>query len=140
MRKRTRGREIALKMLYRIDLLGEKSVEKTLAEETSEIQQKEVKDFASDLVRNVWGLRKELDSIISRVAENWEISRMAIIDRNILRIGAYELLHSEDVPNKVAINEAIELAKKYSTEDSGAFVNGILDKIREERDAQEKRG
>ena len=77
--------------------------------------------------------RKELDALIREAATNWELERMAAVDRNALRIGCYELLHDDDIPMKVAINEAIELAKRYSTEASGAFVNGILDRIRKEQ-------
>ena len=73
--------------------------------------------------------RSGLDKTIQGIAANWEIARMPIIDRNILRLAAYEILHCEDIPRKVAINEAIDLAKKYSTKESGAFVNGILDKV-----------
>ena len=73
--------------------------------------------------------RDELDGVIRGVAQNWEIARMAVIDRNVLRMAAYELLHCPDIPPKVAINEAIELGKRFSTQNSGAFINGILDKI-----------
>jgi N utilization substance protein B len=71
----------------------------------------------------------EADKIIAKVAENWHLSRMAAIDRNVLRLGTVELMFIEDIPEKVAINEAIEIAKRFSTENSGRFVNGILDKV-----------
>jgi N utilization substance protein B len=74
-----------------------------------------------------------VDRLLREAAQNWDIERMAVIDRNAMRIGCYELLHVKDVPAKVAINEAIELGKRYSTEQSGAFINGILDRIRKER-------
>lgn len=80
----------------------------------------------------VEGVRKhqpQIDEAIKQVAENWRLDRMAAIDRNILRLGAFEILHREDVPAKVAINEALELAKRYSTAQSSRFVNGILDKV-----------
>jgi len=133
MRKRTRARELALKILYKLDLLGEKPTAENMAYLTSQVKDASVLEFAKDLVKNTYQRKAELDGRISRIARNWHIQRMAIVDRNILRIAAYELLYREDVPEKVTINEAIELAKKYSTEDSGAFVNGILDKIREEK-------
>ncbi len=133
MRKRTRARELALKILYKLDLLGESPTPENMAYLTSRVKDSSVLEFARDLVENTFQRKTELDERISRIARNWHIRRMAIIDRNILRIAAYELLHRDDVPEKVTINEAIELAKKYSTEDSGAFVNGILDRIREEK-------
>jgi N utilization substance protein B len=77
--------------------------------------------------------RVSIDTLIRDAARNWDLERMASVDRNALRIGCYELLHEPDVPMKVAINEAIELGKRYSTESSGAFVNGILDRIRKEQ-------
>jgi len=90
--------------------------------------------FARELIDGCRERLEQLDAHIAAVAENWEIGRMAVIDRNILRLASYELLFRDDVPPKVAINEAIDLAKRYSTADSGAFVNGILDRIRVERD------
>ena len=74
----------------------------------------------------------EIDHLLRKAATNWEIQRMAAVDRNALRIGCYELLYADDIPMKVAINEAIELGKKYSTENSGAFVNGVLDSVYQE--------
>jgi transcription antitermination factor NusB len=89
-----------------------------------------VRAFADALFEGVRTKVPSLDQRIAAVAEHWDVSRMAVIDRTILRIGAYELLHCPDIPPKVAINEAIELAKKFSTQSSGTFVNAILDKIR----------
>ena len=88
--------------------------------------------FARELFEGCLERRDELDEKIAGVAENWGIHRMAVVDRNILRLGTYELMALPDIPPKVSINEAIDLAKKYSTADSGAFVNGILDKLRTE--------
>ncbi len=82
-------------------------------------------------VRGVWEHRDEVDGLIRRVAEHWRLERMTLVDRNILRLGAYEICHSADVPYAVAINEAVDLAKRFGSEDSGAFINGILDKISE---------
>ncbi|NUP94933.1 MAG: transcription antitermination factor NusB [Planctomycetaceae bacterium] len=130
MKKRTRGRELALQLLYQIDLRGDDVLahaEELLLEEEPD---RESRNFALHLVRSTHEEREALDSVIRSVAQNWEISRMAVIDRNVLRLAAWELLHSKDVPPKVAINEAIELGKRYSTQNSGAFINGILDKIK----------
>ena len=89
----------------------------------------EVSEFATELVRGTLAEVSKLDDIIREVAQNWDLGRMATIDRNILRLAAYELLHCADIPPKVSINEAIELAKGYSTAESGTFVNGILDRL-----------
>ena len=90
----------------------------------------EVAGFAHDLLLGFWERRQQIDAKIEEVAKNWQLKRMAALDRNILRLSTYELLHREDVPPLVTINEAIELAKKFSTKNSGPFVNGILDNIR----------
>lgn len=86
-------------------------------------------EYYSATVRGVWEHRVEVDGLIRKAAENWRLERMALVDRNILRLGAYEICRSPDVPFAVAINEAVDLAKRYGSEESGAFVNGILDKI-----------
>jgi len=80
-------------------------------------------------VHGVWEHLVEVDGLIRKAAENWRLERMALVDRNILRLGAYEICRSPDVPFAVAINEAVDLGKRYGSEESGAFVNGILDKI-----------
>ncbi|HBP23824.1 MAG TPA: transcription antitermination factor NusB, partial [Planctomycetes bacterium] len=95
-----------------------------------EVDGKDARRFSRDLVNGVRDQRAALDAELSAVAINWRVERMATIDRNILRIGAYELLFRDDVPAAVSINEAVTLAKKYSSKESGGFVNGILDKIR----------
>lgn len=92
-----------------------------------------VKDFAQELVRGVFENVAAIDGKISSYAKNWELERMAVVDRNILRLGVSELLYRSDIPPKVSINEAVELAKKYSELKSGKFVNGILDKVKSER-------
>lgn len=89
--------------------------------------------FYARTVRGVFEHREEVDALIRRAAQNWRLERMALVDRNILRLGAYEICHSADVPFAVAINEAVDLAKRYGSAESGAFVNGILDRISEIR-------
>lgn len=88
-------------------------------------------EYYGDAVRGVWEHREEIDGLIRRAAEHWRLERMALVDRNILRLGAYEICHSGDVPYVVAINEAVDLGKRFGSEESGAFINGILDKISE---------
>ena len=89
-----------------------------------------IQQFAEPLLRGVLEHRDALDAELAENAANWDLDRMAGVDRNILRLAIYEMLHREDIPPVVSINEAVDLAKKYSTEDSGKFVNGILDKIK----------
>lgn len=127
---RTHARELALKLLYVIDISRPDQVE-TQLQDVLEIEHasSSVAALASEISSQVRISRDELDEVLQAVAVNWQVSRMPVIDRAILRMGVYELLYMHDVPPKVTINEAVELAKKYSTEKSGAFVNGLLDKI-----------
>lgn len=132
MRKRTFARECALKILYRIEISRE-SVDSSLKDfwsKSAESMDKESHDFAEILVKGTCDNITAIDEVISKYADNWGISRMAVIDRNIMRMSVYEMLYRNDIPPNVSINEAIELAKKYGDVDSGKFVNGILDKIK----------
>lgn len=130
MKKRTRSRELALQFLYQVDLLGDGLMDELGAFLRQEERDAETCRFARRLVEGTRENRTRIDSEIQQVAQNWQIPRMAVIDRNVLRLAAYELLYCEDIPPKVAINEAIELGKRYSTANSGAFINGILDKVK----------
>lgn len=87
--------------------------------------------YYRETVEGVWRHLEEIDGLITSAAANWRIERMALVDRNILRLGAFEICHSPDVPFVVAINEAVELAKRFGSDESGGFINGILDKISE---------
>jgi transcription antitermination factor NusB len=130
MRKRTLARELALQLMYQLDLRGEEvlgEVEEYLRRHSED---SEVLSFARELLEGTWEKRAPIDARIEEVAKNWQLKRMAAIDRNILRLATYELLFREDIPPLVTINEAIDIAKKYSTKNSGPFVNGILDNIR----------
>lgn len=86
--------------------------------------------FFMELVNGVIHNKSQIDAIIERYSNNWKLSRMSCVDRNIMRIAVYEMLFCQDIPTKVSINEAIDVGKKYGTEESGAFINGILDSIR----------
>jgi N utilization substance protein B len=86
--------------------------------------------FSETLIRGVLEHRAELDQLIVKYARNWDLHRMAVVDRNVLRLAIFEMLHRDDIPPIVSINEAVDIAKKFSTEDSGKFVNGILDKVK----------
>ena len=127
--RRTRAREVALQVLYQFDQNGavapedvDRFIRRRLTDET-------LQGFARHIVAGVRGKQLQIDELISNAAENWRIDRMAAIDRNILRLGAFEMLFDPEVPVKVAINEALELAKRYSTAQSSRFVNGILDRL-----------
>src|SRR3954447_4921285 len=130
MTRRTRGREIALQVLYQADLNpGFATEEIRRFVERRLLGDKNLCEFTRALIAGIHEHRPRIDALISEVAENWRIDRMAAIDRNILRLGAYEILYCPDVPTKVAINESLELAKRYSTAQSSRFVNGILDRL-----------
>jgi len=130
MTRRTRGREIALQVLYQAELnsgLGEEEIRRFV--ERRLLGDKKLSEFTRGLIAGIRENQARIDGLISEVAENWRIDRMAAIDRNILRLGAYEILYCPEVPTKVAINESLELAKRYSTAQSSRFVNGILDRL-----------
>ena len=130
MRNRTKARECALKILYAADIRKDYSGECAGSFwESHPALKDEIKVFCTFLVEGTCKNRDSINSIISKYATNWQIQRMPVIDRNILRLATFELLFTEDIPPKVAINEAIDLAKCYGAKDSGKFVNGVLDKI-----------
>ncbi|MDP8266016.1 MAG: transcription antitermination factor NusB [Candidatus Aceula meridiana] len=130
MRKRTIARELVLKILYQADIRKESIhslSEEFLASVDIEDSQ-EIFEFVRILLSGVEKNLTEIDQKITQYASNWHLDRMAVIDRNVLRLGILELLYMEDIPSKVTINEAIELAKRFGDVESGKFVNGILDK------------
>jgi len=129
MRKKTTARVLALQALYQWDLRGSAFQGDAEAFIRNSARTPEEAEVATDIFRGCVAHREELDARLAAVAEHWDLHRMAAVDRAILRLGSYELLHCPDVPPKVAVDEAIRLAKKFSTAESGAFVNGILDKI-----------
>ena len=129
MKKRSISRENALIILYQIDLIEldkEKIIESFWAEKD---QEQSIKEFSMELIRGVLEYFDIIDEKIKKYSDNWNIKRMAYIDRNILRLGIFELFYLEGIPYKVTINEYIELGKKYGEKDSGRFINGILDQI-----------
>ncbi len=129
MGSRRRSREHALQILYQVDV-GQVDLESAIElfwDEVSEDDEGVL--FASRVARGVARHQRQIDEIIERFSINWKLHRMPGVDRNILRIAVYELLHCPDIPVMVSINEAIEMGKRFSTGESGAFINGILDKI-----------
>lgn len=144
MGARRRSRELALQTLYALEF-GGPDVERAIVdmrERASEPPRTEdedlrdlvrggddVLDFAAMLVRGVANHRQDIDALLGRCSTNWKVPRMAMVDRNILRMATFELLHLPDIPPKVTLNEAVEIAKRYGSKDSSAFINGILDRI-----------
>lgn len=132
MSRRRRAREAAMQILFQADFDREADL--------SEIRKRfwedhpadaETRAFADDLVEGATAHREEIDELLRRISEHWSVSRMSPVDRNLIRSAIYELLYKE-TPSRVVINEAIEIAKRYGTEESGAFVNGILDRVARE--------
>ena len=129
--KRRRAREYALQMLFQLDVTKNKISQDVLQDfwKNIKVDDEDVREFADDIVVGTREHIDEIDRVITGTAEHWSIDRIAIVDRNILRVATYELLYRHDIPPPVIMNEAIEIAKKFSTEDSASFINGILDKI-----------
>jgi len=137
MRKRTKAREYVLQILYQVDITRgnwQEALENFWQNNEIGDISDELKDFSAQLLEGVVEHMQEIDKKISKYAANWQLERMAFVDRNIMRLGCFELLYRADIPPKVAINEAVELAKKYSDIESGKFVNAILDQIKIEKE------
>lgn len=132
MGHRRKGRELALQALYEMEMReAEPKSVLNLLNQRGELPA-EMSDFVSQLVEGTYRNRREIDEIIEKHAAHWKLSRMATVDRNILRLSVYELLYLHEIPTSVALNEAIEIAKKFGTENSGSFINGILDHVAKE--------
>jgi N utilization substance protein B len=131
--RRRQARELALQLLYELDVRGEGEAGPVIDAFWQRQQAPDdVKSFADTLVRGVSAQQPKIDELIGRFAEHWELDRMAVVDRNVLRAGIWELLWGVDVPPVVAINEALEIARRFSTEESTRFINGLLDRVRRE--------
>lgn len=129
MRKRSKAREHALRILYQLELTGDPPEQGLVSYFRHHRVATASHPYVEALVKGVLANRELIDAAIAKHAVNWRLRRMAVVDRNILRLGAYELICDHDVPPTVVLNEAVELAKRYGTPDSGKFVNGILDAL-----------
>ncbi len=139
MGARRKAREIALQLLFQMDLTKE-SVEESFSTFFCERSYRpEIEEFAKQLAIGTREHRDEIDKIISKSLDNWRLSRIAVVDRNILRMAVYEFLYESNTPKKVVINEAIEIAKKYGSKESGQFINGVLDAIKQKFTAKKKK-
>jgi len=126
--RRTRAREVAMQMLYQQDLNPDVTADMVRRMIAEEVREPALQQFAWDLFSGAMEWRSQIDRSIEEIAANWQLSRMAPTDRNILRLGVYELLHT-DTPHRVVIDEAIEMAKRFGSTQSFQFVNGILDRL-----------
>lgn len=132
MGKRRRSREGALQVLYQIEITKQDPLQ-AFDQWKAHFSSKEGEDeFAEQIILGVVGHRQEIDHLIRVHSEHWSLDRISMIDRNILRMAIFELLYCHDIPPKVTLNEAIDLGKRYGSEESGSFINGILDKIQKE--------
>jgi len=130
MGSRRKARESALQILFQLEF-NNTQVEKILTRCWKEKKaSEEIKDYSTELVKGIISHQEEIDNLIQLTSDHWRLSRMAFVDRNILRIAVFELLYKKNIAPAIAINEAIEIAKKYSSDDAAAFVNGLLDAIR----------
>jgi transcription antitermination factor NusB len=135
---RRKARECALQILYFMDVC---KIDNEVDEEFSLLKENrspKILRFVNKLVEGTVENIVKIDVLITKYADNWELERMAAVDRNILRSASYEIIYLTEIPISVIINEAVELAKKYSTAESGKFINGILDKLKEERIKKKK--
>ena len=122
-----------MQFLYQIDTHKPEKFEEALAEFWRQNEEpKNVQDFTNDLLRGAVEKLPEIDAKIRTLADNWDFERLAVVDRNILRLAVYEMLYRPEIPPVVSINEAIEIAKKFSSAESGKFVNGLLDRVKSE--------
>jgi N utilization substance protein B len=130
---RREAREAAVQFLYQLDTHKPDDTAKALDEFWKQSEAKpNVREFANDLLRGTLEKKAEIDARIASLADNWDFERLAVVDRNILRLALYEMLFRTEIPPVVSINEAIEIAKKFSTAESGKFVNGLLDRVKKE--------
>ena len=130
MGNRRRARELAMQALFYMDMRQDISQEALDLYCQSFTPSTKTFPFFLELVKGVMRAKSQIDSIIVRFSNNWKISRMSCVDRNVMRVAVYELIYCLDIPSKVSINEAIDVGKRFGTEESGAFINGILDSIR----------
>jgi N utilization substance protein B len=134
MGKRRRAREIALQFLYQMDLHAERDPSRLEGDVWAQHPDTDpaTRDHTHALVYGTIGNQAKIDELLTRFTEHWDLERMAVVDRNILRLAVFELGFTDDVPAKVVINEAIEIAKKFGTRESSRFINGVLDRIHRE--------
>ncbi len=139
MGARRKARELALQMLFENDIAGTDPEEMFRRFADLESAPEGVRSFAEHLVSGTLKHRDDLDALISKQADNWRVARMPVVDRNILRLALFELLHEPETPHPVVIDEALEIAKRFSTPRSSQFINGVLDGVLKSRERREPR-
>lgn len=132
MTRRSRAREVALQLLFQRDFNPALPRPTLVQFAQDRLREEELRIFCITLFDGVVAHLSDIDARLAAAAENWRVSRMATVDRNVLRLGAFELLYSQDTPPAVAFDEAIELARRFGSADSSSFVNGVLDRLRRE--------
>ena len=132
MGRRRKSREFALQVLYQLNITKQDAIKALTEFQENFLPNEEADDFVKRLVFGVIEHYAELDQLIERYSENWRLDRIHMIERNILRMALFELLYCEEIPPKVTLNEAIDLGKRYGSEESGSFINGLLDRIQNE--------
>jgi len=130
MGTRRQARELAMQALFYMDMRKDASEEMLEDFCGCFCPSKKSRPFLIKLVTGVLETKGRIDALVERFSQNWQISRMSCVDRNVMRIAVYEMLYCDDIPPKVSINEAIDIGKKFGTQESGAFINGIMDSIR----------
>ena len=130
--KRRKSRESALQVLYQLDITKQAGPKAITHWKAHFSPSEAIDEFTERIVVGVLDHAREIDQLIERYSENWRLDRMTLVDRNILRMAIFELLYCNEIPPKVTLNEAIDLGKRYGSEDSGSFINGILDRIQKE--------
>ncbi len=131
MGRRRQARELALQALYFLDARAGDPEEAMALFHRNFTPPRKARDFMDRLVQGVTANRAAIDATVERYSENWKVFRMPRVDRNVIRMAVFEMFWQADIPHSVSINEAIDLGKQYGTDDSGAFINGILDRIRQ---------
>jgi N utilization substance protein B len=129
MHQRRKAREVALQVLYELDVLNIDAKEAITLFWNNFQATEDSRKFSTLLIEGAWDNREQIDNLIRSCSENWSLARMSRVDRNILRMAIYELLYCPNIPPKVTLNEAIDLGKMYGSENSGSFINGILDAV-----------
>ena len=136
MGTRRQARELAMQALFYMDVQNDLSLQNLECFCENFRPPKKTQSFFLTLVKGVLETRHQVDEIIERFSKNWKIKRMSCVDRNVMRVAVYELAYCDDIPPKVTINEAVDIGKKFGSEESGAFINGIMDSIRDALDRE----
>ena len=131
MSARSKARKQTLDLLYEADIRGTAAIDilASRSDDNSDVDARPIREFTRDLIAGISAQKRKIDELISTYAQGWDMDRLPTVDRNILRLGIYELIWTPDLPEGVVINEALELAKQLSTDESASYIHGVLGKI-----------